>query len=303
MVRIKNLFLILIILFSIISINYNVVAYNQARANSYIIGDNSQITGFPNGGGDVYNLAILIRFQDQEPMSKEKIEEVNKSFNDDKGWSLNTFYNAYTYRKGSCKTFIGPYVNGSISEYVDNEERYYYTYGGYRKVEYSETEDDFIEYELYTYWNHYSRELELYTNVIKYVSENLPPEMDVNDLDKNNDGVVDNITFVIDGQEESWGQLLWPQKSSFNDVIVGLEKIVDEMKNQGDNEGYKEYKEYLKENSNITIKNKKVNTYNVIFADNIKNTVSTVAHEFMHVFGYIDNYDYNDQNAQRTLRI
>ena len=41
MVRIKNLFLILIILFSIISINYNVVAYNQARANSYIIGDNS----------------------------------------------------------------------------------------------------------------------------------------------------------------------------------------------------------------------------------------------------------------------
>lgn len=60
MVRIKNLFLILIILFSIISINYNVVAYNQARANSYIIGDNSQIKGFPNGGGDIYNLIVFI---------------------------------------------------------------------------------------------------------------------------------------------------------------------------------------------------------------------------------------------------
>lgn len=60
MVRIKNLFLILIILFSIISINYNVLAYNQARANSYIIGDNSQITGFPNGGGDIYNLIVFI---------------------------------------------------------------------------------------------------------------------------------------------------------------------------------------------------------------------------------------------------
>ena len=76
MKRIKKLILILIILCIIVSSWYCVIAYNESSSNLYIIGDNSQIPGFPNRGGDVYNLAILIRFQDQEPISEEKIKKL-----------------------------------------------------------------------------------------------------------------------------------------------------------------------------------------------------------------------------------
>ena len=296
MVRIKNLFLILIILFSIISINYNVVAYNQARANSYIIGDNSQITGFPNGGGDIYNLAILIRFQGQETMTQEKINKINNVMNADSGWSLKTFYNAYTYRKGSCQTFIGPYDNGKISEYVDEMPMSYYT----------NQECDGGD-ESYTYWNKFSREIELLIKAVKYASEHLPPEMNISNFDKNNDGVIDNITFIKNGPEMPNDDLLWPHQYSFNNIIEGLEGSLYSMLEINDIDQYQECSElleqYKKELSELTIENKKVNVYNVLLSDDIR--VSTTAHEFMHVFGYIDNYnlDIKDYEGFRTLRI
>ena len=300
--RIKKLILILIILCIIVSSWYCVIAYNESSSNLYIIGDNSQIPGFPNRGGDVYNLAILIRFQDQEPISEEKIKKIDTIYNADIGWSLKTFYNAYTYRMGSCKTFIGPYDNGIICEYVDSMPRSYYTYNEY-KVE----NEDGSEDKDYTNLNMSYLQLELYTNAIKYAAEHLPPGININDLDKNNDGEIDNITFIIDGEEENWGEVLWPSQFSISDTLIDNVQYYTECIKYSENyEAWQQYiEQYLTENPELVIENKIVDKCNAVFLDDL--TASTSIHEFMHVFGYIDNYHYpekeNEPLQQRTLRI
>lgn len=304
----KKICLIFIMLIFMEIEYFTAIAYDSSKAQENIVGDNStEEIGFPSGGTDIYNLVILISFKDEEALTKDEIKNINEVYNGRIGWSVNTFYNAYTYRKGTCTTIIGPYKNNVICEYVDKHDISYYQYD-----EYSEgLEDNQAEIQKVAM----EREYELITNAIEFYKKNLPPDFDISKFDKDNNGKIDNITFIVNGKEDTeWSALLWAHKAKYEDVIYYGTKDGIKYNNEGEyvlketgkkldaNELEKKQIE-LQKKYELYIENKKVNNYNMLFdAKKIKEQTSVCIHEFMHIFGYPDDYSYEGKTANNTLR-
>lgn len=98
----------------------------------------------------------------------------------------------------------------------------------------------------------------LLSDAIQSVKSQIPNNLD---LDKNNDGYVDNITFIVSGEPETWSSILWPHKWNLN-------------------------------NKNLYINNKKVDVYNFQLQSYFK--VGILCHELFHSLGAPDLYHYED---------
>ena len=123
------------------------------------------------------------------------------------------------------------------------------------------------------------------------------------DLDYDNDGNVDLITFIISGEKGSWGDLLWPHMSSAWDFSKGTPSNY-----------YTPFNYFNSQRpmpkGDIVLNDKKVNEYDFLldrylFENDRKiekdgitlGSVGIICHELMHSLGAPDYYHYNSDST------
>ena len=153
------------------------------------------------------NLVIFIRFAD-DPEFTESLATIDQMFNDTTPGSVSVYnyYNAMTYGKINYHTV---YTNNThdtaIVSYQDTKPRSYYQ-------PFSDTNPD--GYPPQNMGTTNPRETELLSRVMHYMDSLQLVDSTVN-LDGNNDGVIDNISFIIKGNVGDWNDLLWPHMNFF----------------------------------------------------------------------------------------
>jgi M6 family metalloprotease-like protein len=164
-----------------------------------------------------------------------------------------------TYGKINYHTiYTNDIQNSSIVSYQDSKPRSYYQ-------PYSETNPDGYPPQTMGITN--PRETELLVRVMRYVDSLHLIDNDVN-LDGNNDGMIDNISFIIKGNVGNWNDLLWPHMNFFG------------------TEAYQ-----------LSINGKIPSAYNFEFANSGPYfTANVFSHEMGHSLGIPDYYHYYHYN-------
>ena len=171
--------------------------------------------------GTFNNLVLFIKFKDS-PAFQEPLTHYEEVFNSAKG--LKGYYEEVSYNKLHIQSIFPTKKNDTgFVAYVDTCLRSYYqpyntttNPNGYQSYERTAREQGLLKRALQWFANNY--QLPLTTN-----------------LDVNKDGEIDFMTFIVQGENGAWADLIWPHKSSLtsdlkiqnavvNSYIMGLEK-------------------------------------------------------------------------------
>lgn len=237
-------------------------------------------------------IAVFIEFSDSDIGKtrhlddEECVKNAEKIFNSDEDFEMETingvikvpsfkkYYENQSYGKLSITTKIFPRHNGKVVSYKDPKPRgYYLKYSESNPIGYKDSSESL------------QRETELVNNAVSYIASQIGAEgIQASELDTDNNGMVDAISFFIDGCEEDetnigWGDLLWSHKT--------------------DNYGIQS-----------TLLGKRVQPYNIIYTYDYsevagvfslnRGTYGTIIHEFGHTLGYIDLYRFG-QSLNRPV--
>jgi M6 family metalloprotease-like protein len=196
--------------------------------------------------GTLSNIVIYVRFKDDPEFTKSR-EDFSKILESPTPStpSLKHYFEEISYGKFSIQSYQYPLCDSSVTvSYEDIQPRAYYR-------PYNETTNTI------GYVNDGGdREQALIQRAINAVSSQISPTINI-DVDNNN--YVDNVTIVIKGNADGWGNLLWPHKWS------------------------------LFKNATY-INGKRVGNY--IFITENHYNVKTMCHEMFHVVGAPDLYHY-----------
>jgi len=200
--------------------------------------------------GQLNNIVIFIRFSGDSELATP-YATVNGMFNDTaaNANSMVNYFRKASYNQLNVTTYLYPAPNGtSIVSYQDDYPRSYYEpYSAANPSGYQ------TEYE------RVMREHTLLKNAVDEVGPSVPPTLNI---DKDNDGYVDNVCFVVKGNVGGWSDLLWPHK----------------------------YNLFLQ---TAYINNKQVNVYNFQLETAPSYfTNGTLCHEMFHTLGAPDLYHY-----------
>lgn len=203
------------------------------------------------------NLALFVRFAD-DPAFSSTFQQINSLFNGTSN-SVLDFYHKISYDKIDYRTI---YTSESaaaqqVIEYVDIHPRgYYQPYSPSNPIGYT-GENPMYGISM--------REAQLIARICRYVDSLDLVNANV-DLDGNYDGMIDNVSFVIQGMPGNWADLLWPHMEFFPHDSVGY---------------------------TVTINGKRINAFNFEFeGDPNYFTLRTFAHELGHSLNLPDLYHY-----------
>lgn len=202
--------------------------------------------------GTLQNLAVFIRFADDNAFSLA-FPAVESVFNDSSAVASNSVYNYFkvvSYNQLHIVTSFFPEPAGNaVLSYQDSQVRgYYEPYSAANPLGYADSDE------------RWAREQALVANAARFIANSVPADLLV---DRNGDGKVDNICFLVKGDVGDWGELLWPHRTSltFEQVFI----------------------------NDCAIEN-----YNFIMCDNEWYfSTSTLCHEMYHSLGAPDLYHYN----------
>ena len=202
--------------------------------------------------GILNNISIFIRFSDDGQFTNSYYD-IDNMFNDvsNGAVSMRAYFRAASYNAIEIPTTFYPGHNGStIISYQDIYPRSYYQ--PYNAIT---NPNGYLEE------NMAEREFSLLERAVNYVNSNYPVPNTL-DIDYDDDGLVDNVCFIVKGQVGSWSSLLWPHKWTLYD-------------------------------REVYINGKRVWTFNFQLADatDYFNT-STMCHEMNHSLGAPDLYHY-----------
>ena len=199
------------------------------------------------------NLAIFIRFADEEEFT-ESFEPIDQMFNDStpNNISVYNYYNVMTYGKINYRTvFTNNIHDTAIVSFQDSHPRSYY------QPRSSSNPDGYSSMSIA-----YLRERQLLMRVIQYADSMHLVDNNIN-LDGNNDGMIDNVSFIIKGDVDNWEDLLWP------------------------------HMDYFPAEPQFSINGKMLRAYNFEFANSSDYfKTSTFCHEMGHSLGLPDLYHY-----------
>lgn len=215
--------------------------------------DNNGTLMFNGASKTINNIVILIRFKgENEFMNEEKSKQIYDSynlfndFNNDKiadqgSISLNSYINDLTYGEINVNSDFYPKGNNTYLSIEAPESREYYE----KYVAGSKEEEAFIKWAFDSVKNNIS--------------------LSANELDKNDDGEIDVVTFLCTGATVT-NNMLWPHETKFlGDSSLNGKKLGNyNLINIGTNEN---------------------NMFN-------KSLLRVAIHEFLHVFNYPDLYRY-----------
>jgi M6 family metalloprotease-like protein len=206
--------------------------------------------------GVINNIVIFIRFADDASFTSGTFSPINNKFNDSTAGasSMYNYFKKASYNKLSVNTSFYPAPSGNVVlSYQDSHARsYFQPYSATNPYGYVSDSDSRM------------REFALLENAVNWVNTNCPVPSSLN-LDVDNDGLVDNVCFVVNGTYTGWSDLLWPHKWSLYDRYV-------------------------------YINSKRVYTFNFQLAGSGEHYfgVSTLCHEMTHTLGCPDIYHYED---------
>jgi len=207
--------------------------------------DANRSTRAPHSG-ILNNLVVYIRFNDQPEFSIPRTVYDGR-FNNPDGSSLQTYYTEVSYDNLLIDSHHYPICDLSINlSYQDSHNRSYFE--PYHAVN---NPDGYKNSSQRT-----NREHTLLKDAIAFIHDEVPLDLD---LDADNDGLVDNMCFIIRGNSGAWADLLWAHR-------------------------------WVLYTYNVYIHGKKV--YDYTFQPENQNDVQTLCHEMFHSLGAPDLYHY-----------
>ena len=198
------------------------------------------------------NLIVYIKFKGDEDL-KTTPAEMDSMFNNNGYYdiSMNNYFKKMTYNQLSMVSYDFPQPqDGKIVAYEDIYPRNHYT-----PYNATTNPDGYKEEERGT------REFALLARAIEHIADDVP---DTLDIDRNNDGLVDNVIFVVKGNTAGWSDLLWPHCWSLH-------------------------------GEDVYIHNKRVMSFNFQLETSQYFSVSTLCHEMAHSLGLPDFYHYKEE--------
>ncbi len=204
-----------------------------------------------HGGFD--NLVIFIRFSDEQDFEDPIAYYLSLFDLEGEGQnSMAAYFREVSYGQLAIRTFFCPIpARLRILSYKDSHPRaYYQPYD-------SRTNADGYQDD----WGSAQREQELLARAVEAVADQVPTELN---LDGDGDGYVDNVCFVVKGDTDGWGDLLWPHMWSLYYATASIHNL-------------------------------RVSTYNFQLENALKwSGVGVLCHEMFHSLGSPDLYHYND---------
>lgn len=198
------------------------------------------------------NLVIFIRFSDQAGFDDPLSFYLGLfDFDASRYNSLYNYFREASYGELSIKTYFFPVPNMMrVLSYKDSHPRkYFQPYDAQSNTEGYHTDMESA-----------SREQDLLKRAVDAVSSQVPQDLN---LDGDSDGYVDNVCFVIKGDTDGWGDLLWPHMWSL----------------------------YM---ASARINGRRVSTYNFQLEGPMKwSGVGVLCHEMFHSLGSPDLYHYS----------
>jgi len=204
--------------------------------------------------GQVNNLVIYIGFADDSVFSKTR-SYYKPYFSAEDSVSMKDYFREVSYNRLFIDTYhypISPDTSNIV--YIDKYPR------GHFLKKSSSNPDGYPESE-----GQGPREHALMKRAIEFVDSQLP---DTLDIDKNDDGRVDNVCFVMQGSAAGWSDLLWPHRWA----LYG---------------------------EDARLNGKRVWDYLLMLESGF--SVGTLCHEFFHVLGAPDLYHYEDTGAPTAV--
>ncbi len=161
------------------------------------------------------NIVIFIKFADETAYTPpHTFLEYDVLFNDELNASLKNYYLEVSYGQLT------------IDSYLVSDGTTYIFYQDVNNRNYYEPYDNTFNPEGYTENERAIKEHELLENAINFVDENNYIGDEIN-LDSNDDGFIDSITFMVSGEDSGWSSLFWPHMwalyTSQNSTINGVE--------------------------------------------------------------------------------
>ncbi len=163
--------------------------------------------------GRYNNLVVFIRFAG-DTYHTTPFSAVDSMFNASnyESVSLHNFYHHASYNQLDLRSYFYPEPDGqTILSYEDIYPKEYY-------MPYDPTTNPIGYHDGETA----DREFSMLERAIYYVADQVS---DTLDLDYNEDGMVDNVVFVIKGQPGEWASLLWPHRWCIYDREVMLRDL------------------------------------------------------------------------------
>ena len=211
--------------------------------------------------GTLNNIVIFIRFSDEQTCTSVTPAAMNSKFNDSSAnaVSLYSYLKVASFNKLNVVTHFYPALSGStVMSYQDSLPR------GYFQPYSSSNPQGFDPYDDQ---ERMEREFDLLERAVNWINANslIPTSLNI---DMDNDGLIDNVCFVVSGSTDGWSDLLWPHKWSLYDRVVN-------------------------------INGKRVYTFNFQLAGSGDHYfgVSTLCHEMTHTLGCPDLYHYYDYTS------
>ena len=222
--------------------------------------------------GTVNNINIFIRFADEEEFSSPR-SAYDWQFNQLEGPSLNHYF--LEVSNNNLEVSTTHYPNCDLDQNLSYQDAYPRSY--YQLYNPQTNPSGYFECPSWGDEEHYPgmscddidtlqwrsyREHLLLKNAVDFIESEVPDDLDV---DANDDGYVDNVTFLVSGSPDGWAELLWPHRWSLYlyDAYIN-EALVD--------------------------------GYNVNMSSGGYFTVGVLCHEFGHSLGAPDFYRYYDNN-------
>jgi len=161
------------------------------------------------------NIVICIGFSNTTSMTNG-FSYVDGMFNSNPNNNMRDFFSAMSYGKLDLQSHFYPPADGNVLRFYQdpNPRNYYQPYSSSNTIGY-QGENQRIE-----------REQTLLINAVNWVNEYWPVPNELN-LDINDDGNCDFISFVVYGNVGGWNDLLWPHKWSlfYGTVFINGKKI------------------------------------------------------------------------------
>ncbi len=179
---------------------------------------NQRVTSHNEGraphSGTLNNIVIFIRFSDQTEFT-DNISTYSSMFNGTTGNTMQSYFSEASYNQLNIATSFYPTPGTTVLSYQDSHPRAYYS-------PYDST-SNLIGY---TSSNSTSREHTLLRDAVMAVRSAIPTSLNI---DADNDGKVDNVCFVIQGNSDGWAELLWPHRWSLYsmNVYINTKRVYD----------------------------------------------------------------------------
>lgn len=203
--------------------------------------------------GQVNQITIYISFADDSVFSTPR-EAYFDAFSSMETRSLKHYYHEVSYERLFVDTYHYPNSPDTINiTYVSEHPRAYFT-------PYSASNP-----QGYTDGQKAGREHTLLRKACEFVDAQIPDNID---FDANNDGNIDNVSFVIKGPTTAWSDLLWPHRWSLYTQEARINGLL-----------VRDYLLMLEGSFNV----------------------ATLCHEFFHVLGAPDLYHYTDTGAPTAV--